>query len=306
MLNGEELRRAYSICAAPGSGELSVAVKAIPGGRFSVFANTDLQVGDRLEVSPPTGRFILETRADKARHYLGLAAGSGITPLMAMLKAVLENEPDSTFTLVYGNKTAADTIFRASLASLEQQYPARFVLQYVLSRETNPPALSGRIDRSTLHHILQRRGKGTAFDEVFICGPEAMVDTARETLSDHGIDKAKIHFELFTASPSTANDAEPSFGGISELTVLLDGVETAFSTSADKTLLEASLDAGLDPPYSCQGGFCTSCLAKVTRGKATMPDSSSLSEAEQKEGFVLTCLAHPASNHIRLDFDDIS
>lgn len=299
-LTGEELRRAYSICSAPNSGELRIAVKAVDNGTFSVFACTILKEGDTLEVSKPEGKFVLETAETNKNNYLGIAAGSGITPVMAMIKATLTEEPNSTFTLIYGNKTAADTIFKAEIDALLVAYPTTFKVQYVVSREEQKDALLGRIDKTNIISTI----KNIAFDSAFLCGPETMISTVKETLLENGMTESNIHFELFTA-PTTLENEPKDFEGTCEITVVVDDEETTFEMDSKTNILTASLNEGLDAPYSCQGGICSSCLAKVTEGKAVMEKNAILSEDEINEGLILTCQAHPTSQKLTIDFDDV-
>ena len=304
-LAGEDLRRAYSICSAPNSGELRIAIKAVDNGTFSVFASTILKEGDILEVSQPEGKFLLETDSANAKNYLGIAAGSGITPIISMIKAVLTEEPNSTFTLIYGNKTTTDTIFKDEIILLQIAHPAQFKVQYVISREKNEAALFGRIDKGNLNFILKNKFKDSSFDTAFLCGPEMMINTLKETLIENGLDKNNVHFELFTPPIVPENKIHIAFEGTCEITVLVDDEETIFEMDSKLTILTAALKEGLDAPYSCQGGICSSCLAKVTEGKAVMEKNSILSDAEIKDGFILTCQAHPTTQKITIDYDNV-
>ncbi|HEY9169601.1 MAG TPA: ferredoxin--NADP reductase [Lutibacter sp.] len=302
---GEELRRAYSICSAPNSGELRIVVKAVDNGLFSVFATTILKEGDVLEVSKPLGKFVLETASSQAKNYLGIATGSGITPIISMIKAVLDEEPNSYFTLIYGNKTEAGTIFKAEINQLQIAYPMQFKVQDLFSREQKVGALFGRIDKGNLNFILKNKFKNTSFDSAFLCGPEMMLTTLKETLAENGLDKNNIHFELFTPPLALEDEKHIAFEGTCEITVLLDDEETTFEMDSKSNILTATLKEGLDAPYSCQGGICSSCLAKVIEGKALMDKNSILSDAEIKDGFILTCQAHPTTQKITIDYDNV-
>ena len=302
---GEELRRAYSICSAPNSDELRIAIKAVDNGVFSVFATTILKEGDVLEVSKPLGKFILETNSTQTKNYLGIAAGSGITPIMAMIKVVLTDEPNSTFTLIYGNRTEVDSIFYAEINQLQFEHPSKFNVQYVFSREQKEAALFGRIDKGNLNFILKNKYKNIAFNTAFLCGPETMILMAKETLIEQGLDENTIHFELFTPPVISESETHIAFEGTCDLTVILDDEETTFSMDSKNTILTAALKEGLDAPYSCQGGICSSCLAKVTEGKAVMDKNSILSDAEIKDGLILTCQAHPTTQKITIDYDNV-
>jgi len=302
---GEEIRRAYSICSAPNSDELRIAVKAVDNGTFSVFACTILKEGDVLKVSKPEGKFVLETSKNNTNNYLGIVAGSGITPVMAMIKATLTEEPKSTFTLIYGNKTEADTIFKNEIDNLKSKFLTQFNVQYVYSREQHSEALFGRIDTGNINFVVKNKFQNLHFNTAFLCGPEKMINTAKETLIEYGLTKNNIHFELFSTPISSNNETEQNFKGTSEITVLLDDEETTFEMDSKTTILTAALKEGLDAPYSCQGGICSSCLAKITEGNAEMVKNTILSEEEINDGLILTCQAHPTSQKITIDYDDV-
>ena len=305
ILNGKEIRRAYSICSAPNSNELKIAVKAIKNGTFSVFATSNLKEKDTLEVSKPEGNFLLVTSKNNTTNYIGIAAGSGITPIMAMIKAVLTEELNSTFTLIYGNRTAIDTIFKDEIDQLKSEFANRFFVQYVFSREQQPNALFGRIDEGNINFILKNKFKNSTFNTAFLCGPETMIENAKDTLLAYGLEKANIYFELFSTPASSKNEATKTFEGNCEITVLVDDEETTFTMNSKSTILKAALKEGIDAPYSCQGGICSSCMAKITEGNAIMIKNTILTDAEVKEGFVLTCQAHPTTKKITIDYDDV-
>ncbi len=301
-LNGETIRRAYSICSTPSSGELKVAIKAVENGSFSVYATSSLKVGDTLEVAPPEGKFILEPESNL--NHIAFAAGSGITPIIAMIKTVLEESDKSTFTLVYSNKKVNDIIFKSELEQLQQTYPERFNLSYVFTQERVEEALFGRIDEGYTNYFIKNKYKDIAFNAAYLCGPEAMINTVSETLRNNGFSEAHIHFELFTVSVDEEKLSEVK-EGITEVTLVLDDEESVFNMSQTDTILAASLREQLDPPYSCQGGVCSSCLAKITDGKAIMTKNTILTDAEVADGFILTCQAHPTTPKITVDFDDV-
>jgi ring-1,2-phenylacetyl-CoA epoxidase subunit PaaE len=304
-LAGTELRRAYSICSTPNSGELRVAVKAVDNGTFSVFSNTILKAGDVLEVQKPEGKFVLETAENNSKNYLAIAAGSGITPIMAMLKATLTEEPNSTFTLIYGNKTATETIFKDEIDTLQKSYPNNLNVQYIYSQEEQENALFGRIDKANINYVVKNKLKHITFDKAFLCGPEAMIHLAIDVLIENKIQKNNIYFELFSTPVSSEEKATQNFEGSSEITVIVDDEETTFNMDAKTTILSAALKQGLDAPYSCQGGICSSCLAKVTEGTAKMEKNAILSDSEIKDGLILTCQAHPTSQKLTVDYDDV-
>ncbi|MFD0761498.1 2Fe-2S iron-sulfur cluster-binding protein [Lutibacter aestuarii] len=301
---GEELRRAYSICSSPNSGELRIAIKAVDNGTFSVFANTILKEGDTLDVQKPEGKFILETSTSHSKNYLAIAAGSGITPIMAMVKDVLAKEPNSTFTLIYGNKTTSETIFKSEIDELASNFQNQFNVQYVYSREQQENALFGRVDTGNINYIVKNKFKNLTFDSAFLCGPEQMIETAKETLLENGFNKNTILFELFS-TPTSSNEPAQTFEGSCQITVLVDDEETSFNMETKTSILTAALKEGIDAPYSCQGGICSSCLAKVTEGKAVMDKNTILTEEEIKDGFILTCQAHPITEKITVDYDDV-
>ena len=303
-INEKEVRRAYSICASPNSQEFRIAIKAVSGGAFSVFAVENLKAGNVLEVSKPEGKFVLETSKNNTHNYLAIAAGSGITPIMAMIKAVLENEPQSTFTLIYSNKTPEETIFKADIEMLKNDFNQQFFGQYVFSRTKENEALFGRIDKGNINFVLNNKFKARTFHKAFLCGPEAMISTAKETLVSYGLPENNIYFELFTPSVLKTETVKIHEGNC-EITIIVDDEETTFTTKAKTTLLTAALKEGLDAPYSCQGGICSSCMAKITEGHATMDKNSILTPNEVAEGLVLTCQAHPTTQKITVDYDDV-
>ena len=302
VINGEEIRRAYSICSTPESGEIRVAIKAVENGIFSVFATSQLKAGDELEISAPEGRFLLSPEGNK--NYIAFAAGSGITPILSMVKTVLETEPTSKFTLIYGNKSANDTIFYDELNSLKETFSDRFNLHYIFSREDVKNQLRGRIDQNVTNYFVKNMYKETSFDAAYLCGPEEMIHEVSKTLESNDILKENIHFELFSASIDEEASSEVK-EGTTEITVLLDDEETTFSMEQTDNLLSASLRNDLDAPYSCQGGVCSSCMCKVTEGKAVMVKNSILTDGEIEEGLVLACQAYPTTAKIVIDFDDV-
>ena len=299
-INGEEIRRAYSICSTPKSGDLKVAVKAVEKGVFSVYATSQLKIGDVLEVSIPEGNFKISPKPNK--NYIAFAAGSGITPILSMVKSVLE-ESSATFTLVYGNKSADETIFKVELDKLNNENK-NFNLHYIFSRERTDEALFGRIDTSIVNFHVKNKYKEISFDEAFLCGPEEMINQVSETLQTNGFSKENIHFELFTSSSKEEN-LDKVKEGFTEITVLLDDEETTFTMQQTDNILAATLRNDLDSPYSCQGGVCSSCMAKVTEGKAVMVKNSILTDGEVADGLILTCQAHPTTPKISIDFDDV-
>jgi ring-1,2-phenylacetyl-CoA epoxidase subunit PaaE len=301
-INGTEIRRAYSICSTPKSGAIRVSIKAVENGVFSTYATSHLKEGDEIEITAPEGRFLLNTEPNK--NYIAFAAGSGITPILSMVKSVLENESSSNFTLVYGNKTVVDTMFYKDLNVLKEKFSGRLKLHYIFSRENVKNQLQGRIDKSVTNYFVKNMYKETSFDAAFLCGPEAMIHEVSKTLESNKIAKENIHFELFTVSIDE-EAADQVKEGTTIITVLLDDEKTTFTMQQTDDILAASLRNELDPPYSCQGGVCSSCLAKVTEGKAVMVKNSILTDGEVAEGLILTCQAHPTTSTITIDFDDV-
>lgn len=302
-LDGKEIRRAYSICSSPNSGELRIAIKSVKNGFFSKFANDNLKAGDLLEVGVPEGKFTFEPNPERQKNYAGFVAGSGITPVMSILKSVLESEPKSSFVLVYGNKSPEETIFHQELHDLQQKYVGRLFVHYVFSK-SNASELFGRIDKSAVNFILNNKHKEKEFDKFYLCGPEEMINLVSSVLKEHNITEKDIKFELFSTSTAENTNAGNQTGH-TKITVLVDDEETTFEMSQKQTVLEAALKQGIDAPYSCQGGICSSCIAKITKGSAEMKKNSILTDNEVAEGLILTCQAHPTSAEIYVDYDDV-
>lgn len=304
-LDGKEIRRAYSICSSPNSGELRIAIKSVKNGYFSTFANQNLKPGDLLDVGVPEGKFTFEPNTERQKNYMGFAAGSGITPIMSILQSVLESEPNSTFVLVYGNKSPQETLFYDQIHQLQLKYVGRFFVHYVFSQAKVEDALFGRIDQANTNFIWRNKHKEKEFDKYYLCGPEAMINLVSALLKEHHVADKNIKFELFSTSPTEENSLATSGNGHTKITVLVDDEETTFEMSQKQTLLEAALKQGLDAPYSCQGGICSSCLARISRGTAEMKKNSILTDKEIADGLILTCQAHPTSSEIFVDFDDV-
>ena len=302
-LDGEEIRRAYSICSSPESGELRIAVKAVKNGVFSQFANTKLKAGQALEVGQPEGKFLFEPKADRQKNYAAFVSGSGITPVLSIIKSVLASEPKSSFVLVYGNKTPEDVIFSKELHDLQQQYVARFFIHSVFSQAKVDEALFGRIEKSTVNFVLNNKHKEMEFDKFYLCGPEQMIEVVTGVLKEKNVKESAIKFELFTSS--SHENIIKDLGGHSKITILVDDEETTFEMSQKQTILEAALKQGIDAPYSCQGGICSSCLCRVTSGTAEMTKNSILTDKEIAAGLILSCQAHPTSETIYIDYDDV-
>ena len=295
QFGGEEVRRSYSICASPVSGELRVAIKRVPDGRFSTWANSSLAAGTVLESMPPAGRFTHVPEAEAALHHVGFAAGSGITPVLGILETVLEQEPQSTFTLFYVNRDAQSVIFKERLHDLKDRFLGRFRLFHLLTREPLDLELfHGRLDRDRCTRILQSGLLPAAeIGAAWLCGPEDMILGCKEALQAAGVPDDRIRFELFNAAPKAAAESAAAPAGGTELAIVLDGITTTVRIEGTRSILDAALDAGLDAPYSCLGGVCCTCRARMTSGKAEMAINYALEPREVEQGFVLTCQARP-------------
>ena len=308
-INGEEIRRSYSICTAPHEKELRVAVKKVDGGLFSHFANKELKQGDIIEILPPTGKFNARSSAVGGR-YLSFAAGSGITPIISIIKHTLLTQPNSSFTLVYSNKTRSSIIFFEELEALKNKYLRRFNLINILSRERTDADINyGRINTEKIK-ALQSLINYASFNGIYLCGPEEMIFTASEYFQQLGIPKSTIHFELFSTpghfsgKKTTIEKNSTGQKGKSLVSVKLDGRTIDFSVDYNgKSLLDAALEAGADLPYACKGGVCASCRAKLTTGQVEMVVNYALEEEEVKQGFILTCQSHPRTEEVVVDFD---
>lgn len=311
-VNGEDLRRSYSLCSSPADGELRVAIKTVESGKFSSWANNELSVGDYMKVMTPEGRFTLEIDPSKKRNFVAFAAGSGITPVYSIMKSVLELEPESTFTLFYGNKTAKTVIFRDKIDGLKSLHMNRLEVHHILSREDQgTDYLKGRIDDTKCASFSGKFFDPTDTDAFFLCGPEAMINTVSESLQTLGVDKSKVHYELFTTPSQTiahktkVSSVKKSDSIKSAVTVILDGEETHFDVaSTGKAILDAALDAGADVPYACKGAVCCTCRAKVIEGSVEMEMNYALEDDEVEEGYILTCQSHPTSAKVVVSYDE--
>lgn len=310
-INGEEVRRSYSLCSAPQENRWTVAIKQIEGGQFSTYAHQVLKPGDRIDVMAPMGNFHPQLQSSNHKHYLAIAAGSGITPILSILKSVLHTEPNSRFTLLYGNRDRQSIIFFEELEGWKNNYLGRLQLIHILSRERTDSALNqGRIDADKLTQ-LQQLIDYPGVDACFLCGPEALIDTARQTLPTLGIDPKKIHFELFTTAAQqtkakqSTTGAEPISGPQSLVTLRVDGrsVDLQIPTNGTSTILDAALRQGADLPYACKGGMCCTCRAKLLEGSVKMDIHWGLEDEEVAQGYILTCQAIPATDKLVVDFD---
>ena len=308
-LDGEEVRRSYSICSSPVENELRVAVKRVEGGRFSTYANEVLREGQSIEVMTPMGRFHTPLDPANAKHYVAFAAGSGITPVMSILKTVLLREPRSRFTLFYGNRRADSIIFREELEALKNRFMGRLGVHHVLSRELlDSDLFCGRLDADKTRAYCRFLIDPAEVDEFFLCGPYPMIEGVSEALQELGVDKRHIHFELFTPAGGwkDARQAGPQKREKVEatVTVTLDGKSFAFPmSSAEENILEAAQRTGADLPYACKGGVCSTCRAHLEEGEVEMAVNYALEEDEVAAGYILTCQAYPKSKHVKVNFD---
>jgi ring-1,2-phenylacetyl-CoA epoxidase subunit PaaE len=312
-IDGQEVRRTYSLCSSPLSGQWRIAVKQVPQGVFSHYAATRLQPGDVLEVLPPGGRFFTEPNATHTKNYMAFAAGSGITPILSIIETTLLTEPASRFTLVYGNRARNSILFREELEALKNRFLNRLVLQYTFSREQGDvPLQQGRIDAEKCRLIFQRIVPLASIDAFFLCGPQEMIFSVKSFLDQQGIEENKIHFELFTANKpakplvplqvATMSDTDR----LSTVTITLDGHTSSFILAKDgESILDAALAQGANLPYACKGGVCCTCKARLAAGQVEMDVNYALTQVELAQGFVLTCQSHPVSETVAVDFDAI-
>ncbi|MDB2606416.1 ferredoxin--NADP reductase [Zobellia sp.] len=302
-LKGKEIRRAYSICSSPKSDCFTIGVKRVDKGGFSDYAHTKLKAGDVLEVMPPEGRFTFQPTG-KTKNIAAFAAGSGITPIMSIAKAVLADNPNNNFVLVYGNKSQKETMFYTDLAKLELDYAGRFNAYFINSQTHEDDSLFGRIDVSTVNYALKNKHKDVDFDGYYLCGPEAMIHLVSDTLQENDIPKDKIHFELFT-STEILDEMPVQADGKTEVSILVDDEDFTLTMDKKEIVLDAILKQNIDAPYSCQGGVCSSCIARITEGKAEMVKNQILTDGEIADGLILTCQAHPTTPTLKVDFDDV-
>lgn len=314
MIDGEEVRRTYSVCSGLDEDELRVAVKRIPDGRFSGYANDALAAGDVLEVMPPEGQFTSPIAADQKKRYLLVAAGSGITPILSIARSVLTTEPESAVTLIYGNRSVGAIMFKEALEALKDRYPSRFNLIHILSRQPQEvPLFNGRIDREKCEQLFEALIDPLAQDEIFLCGPMRMTETVKTVLAEKGVPDALIHVELFlteaageieAARAKRAEELGAAAGATKRVTVIFDGVDTALELAPDgPSILDAALEKRGDMPFSCKGGMCCTCRAKVVEGEVAMDVNYALRPEEVAAGFVLTCQAHPLTDRVVVDYD---
>ena len=314
-VNGQDVRRNYSI-SSPRSqllqrGELEIGIRPVQGGVFSNWAATQLKSGDTMKVMPPEGRFTI--KKPRAIHRVGFAAGSGITPILSIAATTLEEQTESKFTLIYGNRRMSSVMFNEALQDLKDRFPGRFTMIHILSQQAQEvDLLQGRIDAQKVKSIINALLPARSMDEVFICGPEAMIEVTEKALIDAGVPANRVHSERFTTSTSQAHKVQADIDASKEktasaksvhMTIVLDGKEHEVALSPDEHVLDAALNAGLDLPFSCKAGVCSTCRCKVTQGEVTMDKNFTLEADEMAQGFALSCQARAATQRLVISFD---
>ncbi|REK09193.1 MAG: phenylacetate-CoA oxygenase/reductase subunit PaaK [Actinobacteria bacterium] len=306
FIEGEDVRRSYSICANANSGKLRVGIKKLPGGTFSTYAIEELKAGDSLDVMTPVGEFTIDPDPNSAAHRVAIVAGSGITPVLSLISTTLESEPRCSWTLVYGNRTAGSVMFLDELEGLKDRYPERFQMFHIMSREgSDIPLLSGRIDEEKVRTVHRMLG-GRPVAGWYLCGPYELVMNARDVLNELGIEDTEIHDELFFAGPVDASKLppEPEVGeGSVELKFILDGRSVETRMTKDSTILDAALRVRPEMPFSCKGGMCATCKGRIEEGEVEMSKNYALVDSEVEAGFVLTCQSHPVTDRVTVRFD---
>jgi ring-1,2-phenylacetyl-CoA epoxidase subunit PaaE len=306
--DGTELRRNYSICTGLDDGEIKVGIKKVDGGAFSTYANSQLKVGDRLHAMPPQGKFFTPLEPEKAKNYLGFAGGSGITPVLSILRTVLKREPKSTFTLVYANRAVNTIMFREELEDLKNRYMGRLTLIHMLESGQDIDLFTGRVDQEKCAQLFKHWIDVKNTDTAFICGPEPMMLAIADSLKSHGLKEEQIKFELFTesqqgrlAKQEMEKRAEGAKG--TELTVIIEGAQRSFEMSKGQSVLEAALENGQDAPFSCKAGVCSTCMCKVLEGEVEMISNHALEDYEVERGYVLSCQSYPLTDRLVIDYD---
>jgi ring-1,2-phenylacetyl-CoA epoxidase subunit PaaE len=306
-INSEEVRRSYSICSSVRDDELKVAIRKVKDGRFSTFATEKLAVGDKLKVMEPAGNFYVDLDASTSRTYVAFASGSGITPIISIIKTTLETEPNARFFLFYGNRTGRSTIFRDEISFLKNKYVDRFSFWHFLSQEDlEINFFRGRMDGEKVKGINEKLLNIKLVDHAFICGPEAMIDGVSQGLLDVGMAENKIHFEKFMSEGQTAAlpDSTSVASGLAKLTLIIDDEEVTLNSDHKMSILDAAVEGGLDAPFACKGGVCCTCRAKVLKGEVEMVLNQGLEPEEVEAGYVLTCQSFAISEEVTLSYDD--
>ncbi|MFT6287782.1 MAG: ring-1,2-phenylacetyl-CoA epoxidase subunit PaaE [Halieaceae bacterium] len=312
-IEGKAVRRSYSICSGINDKEMQIAIKRVEGGLFSNFANDSLTSGDTIQVMPPQGNFYTELDAERSADYLFISSGSGITPVVSNIKSILEEEPNSQVTLLFGNQRSSSIMFRETFSFLKNKYMSRFHWVNILSREDQgTDVLNGRLNNRKGAELNRQLIKLGRYDKYFICGPESMISEISRGLRGVGVEEENIHYELFAASAEDARAvvekhharAKAYAGKVSQVTVTMDGRAVQLEMTADgENILDAGINSGMDLPYSCKGGVCSTCKAKLIAGEVDMDITHGLEDGEIEQGFILTCQAHPISDSVVVDFD---
>jgi ring-1,2-phenylacetyl-CoA epoxidase subunit PaaE len=310
MMDGEEVRRSYSICSGPDDGELRIAVKKVDGGAFSNWAADELKCGDELDVMTPTGRFGIVPASDQARLYVGFAAGSGITPILSIIKGVLVREPKSRFFLFYGNRSTGGMLFREALEELKDRFIERLSVFHVISgEEQDIPILHGRLDGEKVKVLLRSLVPAESVDHVFICGPSGMSEDIEATCRALGIAENRIHVERFVSEfggkPRPKAVVQESAPPKALAALIIDGKRREVPVADGEAILDAALRAGVDLPFACKGGMCSTCRARLVEGEAQMEVNYSLEPWELEKGFILTCQARPVTDRVVVDYDHV-
>ncbi len=309
-LDGEDLRRSYSICAGVDDGELRVGVRKVAGGRFSIWINESLRPGDSIAVMAPQGRFFVPLEPAARRHHVGIAGGSGITPILSIMKTVLAREPQSSFTLLYANRKLASTMFKEELEDLKNRHMTRLVLHHVFSDEpTDAPLNHGLMNRDKLADFLCGPVPAAGIAHAYICGPYQMNDEAEAALLAAGVPQDRIHIERFGVAPqaggAVVHEAQPGDAEQAKIVIVRDGLKREIDFHKEQpSILDAASAAGLEVPFSCTSGVCGTCRAKLLEGQVRMERNFALDKKEVAAGFVLTCQAHPVTPRVVLSFDD--
>ena len=311
-IDGQDLRRSYSICAGVDDGELRVGVRKVRGGAFSNWINEHLKPGDSIKVMAPQGRFFVPLEPNVARHHVGIAGGSGITPILSIMKTVLAREPQSRFTLIYGNRALRSTMFKEEIEDLKNRYMTRLVLQHVFSDEhTDAPINSGTMNREKIGEFLATVVPAAHIDHVYVCGPFQMNDEAEAALLAAGVPEERIHIERFGVAlqPGTVgavvHEAKPGDAETARIVIIRDGLSREIPfTKGQPSILDAASAAGMEVPYSCTSGVCGTCRAKLVEGEVRMERNFALDKKEVASGFILTCQAHPLTERVVLSFDE--
>ncbi len=306
-IDGEDTRRSYSICSCPIDETLTVAIKKLEGGTFSTWANDTLKEGDEIEVMPPHGKFYVPLDPASDRSYVAFASGSGITPIMSIIETTLRTEPESSFTLFYGNRKTGTIIFQEELEALKNRYMGRFSLYHILSKERQESDLfNGRIETEKIKSYARLFFDPESVDHYFTCGPEEMMLSVKDSLVELGVPEERVHLELFTSPVGKlggANTEAKHEKAHAEITVILDGNSMTFPYDSDKSILDVAFDNGADLPYACKGGVCSTCVCKLEEGDVSMDVNYALEPDELQRGLILSCQAFPKTEKVKLNFD---